>query len=310
MDVVDRLFCGDKRALARFLRGLEEMESWAYSGLKRIMPHVKDVPIVAIAGAQGVGKSTFIDRMIERLNKEHKSIAVLLVDPTSELSGGTFFGDRIRMQRHAASSLVFIKSVSSKNSVGGLGLSTWWMLETFCAIGFDYVIVETIGLGQDEKEVKEAASTTVLLVSPTQGDEIQMLKAGLLEIADIIVVNKVDLPEGELLAAYLSGFERYSEDGWKVPVIGISARTGKGITEVLGCIAEHLEFLKHRKILAKKRLNLVRKALEKLFVYLIQTKLNEEKIYNEVVFRVVSGQIDPFEAIGEIFRRLGFEFSI
>lgn len=301
MDVVDRVLSGDKKALAQFLRGLEEMELWAYSGLKRIMPSVKITPIIGVIGAQGVGKSTFIDRIIEELNKEQKSVAVLLVDPASELSGGAFFGDRIRMQRHAVNPLVFIKSVSARNSQGGLGVCTWWMIETLCATGFDYVIVETVGLGQDEKDVKEAAFTTLLLVAPYQGDEIQLLKAGLLEIADIIAVNKADLPEGKLLAHYLSGFERYSEGGWRIPVIPVSARTGKGTAQVVEFITKHLEFLKQNGMILKKHLNLLEKALEKLFIYFVQAKLSKEKICRQIAPRIASGEIEPFEAVNEIF---------
>lgn len=305
MDLVDRLLLGDRKALARFLRGLEEMESWAYSGLKRIIPYVKNTHIIGITGSQGVGKSTFIDRIIEEFSKENKSVAVLLVDPTSEVSGGTFFGDRIRMQRHANNPLVFIKSVPSQSSTGGLGLSTWWMIETFCATGFDYVIIETVGVGQDEKEVKEAAFTTVLLLSPSHGDDIQMLKAGLIEVADIIVVNKADLPEGELLAAYLSKFENYSENGWRVPVIAVSARTGKGTREVLEYLDRHLEFLKQKEMIVKKHHDLIKKALEKLFIYFIQTKLKKGEVYDQILHRLLSGQIDPFEAVRELFGAYG-----
>lgn len=310
MDLVEQLLLGDKKALARFLRGLEEMQAWAYAGLKRIMPYVRDIPVIGIAGGQGVGKSTFIDRMIEALSKELKSIAILLVDPASESSGGAFLGDRIRMQRHADNPLVFIKSMSSRRSSGGLGLPAWWMIETLCAAGFDYVIVETMGIGQDEKEIKDAAFTTVLLVAPSQGDEIQMLKAGLLEMADIIVVNKTDLPEGELLAAYLSGFERYSKDGWKVPVVPVSARTGKGTLEALKIITEHFNFLRQRQMFAQKRLNLVRNALEKLLIHFIQLKLEDEQICNPVIPRLASGEIDPIEAVDELFRRLRCKLSV
>ena len=192
MDVIELIRQGDIRATARLMRDLDEGEPQAREVLKELYKHTGRAHIVGITGSPGVGKSTLTDRLIQHLRQQGKTVGVVAVDPTSPFSGGAILGDRIRMQRHATDEGVFIRSLATRGHFGGLTVSARAIIHVLDAMGKDFILVETVGVGQDEVEIAGAAHTTIVVTVPGMGDDIQAIKAGILEIGDIFVINKAD----------------------------------------------------------------------------------------------------------------------
>ncbi|NTU47900.1 MAG: methylmalonyl Co-A mutase-associated GTPase MeaB, partial [Syntrophobacteraceae bacterium] len=192
MDIVDLILEGEVRATARLLRDIDDQIPSAQSILKELYPHTGKAYVVGFTGSPGVGKSTLVDQMALRYRKEGRTVGILAVDPTSPFSGGAILGDRIRMQRHFLDSGVFIRSLATRGHFGGLTRSTNDMINVLDAMGKDVILVETVGVGQDEVEIAHSAHTTIVVTIPGMGDEIQAIKAGIMEIGNIFVVNKAD----------------------------------------------------------------------------------------------------------------------
>ena len=204
----------------------------------------KDSLILGVTGSPGVGKSTLVDRLIECYRKREKTVGVVAVDPSSPFSGGAFLGDRIRMKRHFTDDGVFIRSMASRGSLGGLNDSIFDVVNAYRAFGFDVIIVETVGAGQTEIDIAYVAHTILLVLAPGGGDEVQMMKAGITEIADIFVVNKSDIPGADALVLSIRAMLDLSErEGWIPPIVQTDALSGKGIEELCGKIEEHREYL-------------------------------------------------------------------
>ena len=199
--------------------------------------------VVGLTGAPGTGKSTLVDALVDHARKQGRTVAVLAVDPNSPFTGGAVFGDRIRMQRHALDEGVYIRSMGARGHLGGLSLAAREAIRLLSAFGFDPVILETVGVGQSELEVAVVADTTVVVLTPNLGDGVQMIKAGILEIADVFVVNKADLEGHQRVAtelrAMLSLAPKGQDKTWKPPIIATSAAKGEGIEELWAAIEEH-----------------------------------------------------------------------
>jgi LAO/AO transport system kinase len=239
---IDPILAGDPRALARATTIVENRAPDAESLLRELFPHTGRATIVGITGAPGAGKSTLVDRLIRRLRDDNQRIAVLAVDPTSPFSGGAILGDRIRMQRHHDDPGVYIRSMATRGALGGLARATTDLTVLFDAAGFETILIETVGVGQDEVEVARLADVTAVLLVPGFGDDVQALKAGIMEIADVFVLNKADLPGadrlfGELKAALALATRA---DGWTPPVVRTVAGEGQGVDEALAAIGEYL----------------------------------------------------------------------
>ncbi len=218
----------DLRTLARLATGIENRDPRALSTLHALSPgHAR---IVGITGPPGAGKSTLVGALAAALRAQGKSIAILAVDPSSRKTGGAILGDRIRMQQHHADSGIFIRSMATRGLTGGLARATADMVRLMDAAGKDYVLIETVGVGQDEVEIAGLAQTTVVVLVPGMGDDVQAVKAGILEIADIFVVNKADQPGADRIERELS------ESGWNAPVLRTVATEGKGIGELLAVL--------------------------------------------------------------------------
>ena len=205
-----------------------------------------DAYVVGFTGAPGTGKSTLVDALIAFLRKQDRSVAVVATDPNSPFTGGAILGDRIRMQRHALDHKVFIRSMGARGHLGGLSLSTREAIRLLSAFGFDPVILETVGVGQSELEVAAVANTTVVVLTPNLGDGVQMIKAGILEIADVFVVNKADLEGHGKVATELRGMLSLApkaDGAWKPPIVATSAARGEGIDELWAAIESHRAFL-------------------------------------------------------------------
>jgi LAO/AO transport system kinase len=232
MDLAEKILAGDLRALARAASLIENQALDADALLRQLVPHTGRALILGVTGAPGAGKSTLVDRMITLLRAEGKSLGVIAVDPSSPVSGGAILGDRIRMQQHHADPGVFIRSMATRGIPGGIARATADLTNLLDAAGRDVVIIETVGVGQSEVEIARLAQVTILVLVPGTGDDVQAMKAGIMEIADIFVINKADLPGVEKLAQ-----ELHNVAGDR-PVVRTVASEGQGVAEVIAAARE------------------------------------------------------------------------
>jgi LAO/AO transport system kinase len=260
------ILSGDIQAAARLMRDLDDEIPSAHRTLKTLYRHTGRAYILGITGAPGAGKSTLVDCLTEQLRQEGKTIGIVAIDPTSPFTGGAILGDRIRMQKHALDEGVFIKSLATRGHLGGLSQSTIDIVNVMDAMGKDVVIIETVGVGQDEVEIVKVAHTNLVLVVPGLGDDIQAMKAGILEIADIFVVNKSDREGADRTKQELDtmvSMNTYEEGEWVPPVMAAVAQTGAGVPELLSEVARHWTFVSREE-------NLTRYRREKARVELIE----------------------------------------
>ncbi|HLX41923.1 MAG TPA: methylmalonyl Co-A mutase-associated GTPase MeaB [Bryobacteraceae bacterium] len=240
-DAAEKIVAGDRRALARAATWIENRTPQAEALLRELFPRTGHAMILGVTGAPGAGKSTLCDQIAQSLRAEGKTVGVLAVDPTSPYTGGAILGDRIRMQRHHADPGVFIRSMATRGWLGGLAAATTEMTMLLDAAGFDVVLVETVGVGQDEVEIARLADVTLVVLVPGMGDDVQAIKAGIMEIADVFVINKSDLPGAEKLERELKSYLGLSHrpDGWSPPIIQAVANEGRGIAETLAAAREY-----------------------------------------------------------------------
>jgi LAO/AO transport system kinase len=240
-DAAEKIIAGDRRALARAATWIENRRPEAEALLRELFPRTGRAMILGVTGAPGAGKSTLCDQIAQTLRVEGKTVGVLAVDPSSPYTGGAILGDRIRMQRHHADPGVFIRSMATRGWLGGLASATTEMTMLLDAAGFDVVLVETVGVGQDEVEIARLADVTLVVLVPGMGDDVQAIKAGIMEIADVFVINKADLPGAEKLERELTSYLTLSHrpDGWSPPIVHTVANEGKGIAETLAAAREY-----------------------------------------------------------------------
>ena len=226
---------GNPRALARTATGIENRDPQALATLGELAPFAGHAKIVGITGPPGAGKSTLVDALAAALRREGKTVAILAVDPTSGISGGAILGDRVRMQQHHADPGIFIRSMATRGSLGGLARATADLAQLMDAAGKDYVVIETVGVGQAEIAIANLAQVTVVVLVPGMGDDVQAIKAGILEIADIFAINKSDQPGAERVERELQAMLSLA-DGSKPAIVKTVATTGAGIAELLAAI--------------------------------------------------------------------------
>jgi LAO/AO transport system kinase len=253
MPPAERILQGDRLALARLLSELENQTTQGEATLGELYPHTGNAHIVGVTGAPGTGKSTLVNRLVQKLRTAQPdpapTVAVIAVDPSSPYSGGAILGDRIRMRDLAGDPGVFIRSMASRGKLGGLAGATGAFTMAFDAAGYEVILIETVGAGQAEVDVASRAHTTIVIDAPGLGDDVQANKAGILEIADILVVNKSDLPGAERtlrtleLAMHLAQPASGLLEGWDTPVLATAATTGEGIDALAAAIASHRQFL-------------------------------------------------------------------
>jgi LAO/AO transport system kinase len=241
MTTAEKIVSGDIRALARAASWIENRRPEAETLLRELFPRTGRAMILGVTGAPGAGKSTLCDQIIRTLRAEGKTVGVIAVDPSSPYTGGALLGDRIRMQQHHADEGVFIRSMATRGWLGGLARATTEMTMLLDAAGRDVVIVETVGVGQDEVEIARLAGVTMVVLVPGMGDDVQAIKAGIIEIADVFVINKSDLPGAEKLERELNNYLGLSHrpDGWTPKIVHTVASDGKGIAEALEAAREY-----------------------------------------------------------------------
>src|SRR5580704_16031069 len=240
-DSAEKIVSGDIRALARAASWIEDRSPEAETLLRELFPRTGRAMILGVTGAPGAGKSTLCDEIVRALRDEGKSVGVIAVDPSSPYTGGAILGDRIRMQQHHADEGVFIRSMATRGWLGGLARATLEMTMLLDAAGRDVVIVETVGVGQDEVEIARLAGVTMVVLVPGMGDDVQAIKAGIIEIADVFVINKSDLPGADKLERELNSYLGLSHrpDGWTPKIVNCVATDGKGIKEALEAAREY-----------------------------------------------------------------------
>ena len=242
---------GDRRAMARLLRAVDDELPDAEADLRALFPRTGRAHIVGITGTPGAGKSTLCDRLIAAWRAKGRTVGVLAIDPTSPFTGGAILGDRIRMQEHALDTGVFIRSLATRGNLGGLSRATFDSAKVLDAMGFDHILIETVGVGQDEVEIAQLAHTTVVVTVPGLGDDVQAIKAGILEIADVFVVNKADREGADRTVRDLRGLldlrRAHPEPGqpepWEPPIVSCVAVQNGGIGELAGAIDRHWQQL-------------------------------------------------------------------
>ncbi len=303
----ERVIEGDVISAARLMRDLDDEMPEAQDALKRLYRHTGKSYILGITGAPGAGKSTLVDVITERFRKAGKTVGIVAIDPTSPFSGGAILGDRIRMQKHAMDEGVFIKSLATRGHLGGLSRSTIDIVNVMDAMGKDVVIIETVGVGQDETEVVKVAHTNLVVVVPGLGDDIQAIKAGILEIADVFVINKSDREGADKTRRELEHMlemKRYDEGEWKPKIVSTVALSGKGIDELIGVIEEHKKFIEEKGL---RRVHDLRKAKVELYEILKSrlfekalADLSSNGLLEKLINQISEKQVDPYTVVEKV----------
>jgi LAO/AO transport system kinase len=313
MDLAAQVRSGDRRALGRLLTLIENEGREGLEVLSALYPHTGRAHLVGVTGASGTGKSTLVNRLALALRRSdgNPTVAIIAVDPTSPFSGGAILGDRIRMQDLSGDQGVFIRSMASRGALGGLAAATASLASALDGAGFHFVLIETVGAGQSEVEVARTAHTTIVVEAPGLGDDVQAIKAGILEIADILVVNKADLPGAEhalrLLRATLEmGRTAEEKEGWKPPVLPTVATKGDGVDAVTQAILAHRAYLKESGRLERFRRDQARLEMEKLLrdrLFAEWQRDHGDGSFEAALERVLARQVAPRQAIEDLLSR-------
>ncbi len=318
--MIDRMLSGDRLALARLITQVENRTAALPAIMQAVYPRAHGAYVVGVTGPPGAGKSTVVDRLTVLLRAEGATVGVVAVDPSSPFTGGAVLGDRIRMQAHALDPGVFIRSMATRGSHGGLARATGDTITLLAAAGYAWVLVETVGVGQTELDIMKLADTTVVVLVPESGDAIQTMKAGLMEAADVFLVNKADRSGAPALmaeltfAAHLSLTSAASPKNieWEIPVLSAEAQRGVGIAELLADVRRHRAALEAAGALAARRRARRREELKTLLLDEVRQKVERALAGGELartVDAVVEGALDPYSAVQAILTVLRLESS-
>ncbi|MEA1921536.1 MAG: methylmalonyl Co-A mutase-associated GTPase MeaB [Pseudomonadota bacterium] len=303
-DLIEGLLVGKVRPLAKAITVVENDQPGKRELLKRIYPKTGNAYLLGITGPPGAGKSTLTDKIIANLRKQGKTVGVIAVDPSSPFSGGAILGDRIRMQQHALDEGVFIRSMATRSNLGGLAKNTVDVIHLLDASGKDVIIVETVGVGQDEVDIVRIAQTTVVVMVPGLGDSVQIAKAGVMEIADVFAVNKADREGADKLFSEIRAMLDMVKGDIKPAIFRTVAVDDVGIEELVQGIFAHGERVASSGLTGKK---LVEKAKRELHAYLVDNIMARSTgltLYDDVVKRIAAKEITPMDGVEKIFAGL------
>jgi len=308
--LAQRLLDGDRRALARGISLVEDDDPQGWALVREVFPRTGTATVVGITGAPGSGKSTLIAALVRNRREADRTVAVLSIDPSSPFSHGALLGDRIRLTEHFLDRGVFIRSMANRGALGGLSEATLQAALLMDAAGRDDVLLETVGVGQAEVDVIDHADTVVLVLVPGSGDSVQALKAGVMEIPDIIVVNKADHPLTETMVREIRGtLSLAPQEGWRVPIVKTEATRGEGVEELVEKMLAHREYLEAEGTLSERRRRNLRNEVLALATSRLRRKLEaemrEDPEFQGLLDEVVQRRLDPATAAGRILEREG-----
>lgn len=300
---------GNRLALSRLISIVENRSEEVPEIMTEIHGQVSGKPVLGITGPPGAGKSTLVNQVIAHIRKMGKTVGVIAIDPSSPFTGGAVLGDRIRMQEHIADEGVFIRSLGSRGAHGGLSRATRDVVQLFDAFGTDWILVETVGVGQTELDIMEIASTTLVVLTPESGDTIQTMKAGLLEVADVFAINKSDREGADRIKLeIMSMIEMSGRADWQVPVIKTIAQKAEGIPELFAEIEKHEDYIRKSgrleamkaKVRADELLEILVEGLQKRW----KDKLSHDAQYLKLVQSVQEGKKSPYQAASEVLKKI------
>ena len=311
-DLVAEVLQGSVRAMARLITLIENEDSRALYLMAALYPHTGNAYVLGITGSPGTGKSTLTDKITSVLRDREQTVGVIAVDPSSPFTGGALLGDRIRMQRSSGDAEVFIRSMATRGNLGGLARTTADIVKIMDAFGKDWVIVETVGVGQDEVEIAKTADTTIVVLAPGLGDTIQSMKAGVMEIADLYVVNKADRSGADQLLSEVN--VRVEQDfqikkaAWQAPVLKTIAVENQGIGPLVEAIEKHRSFLRQTGRLRKNRREKTRQETLALLKDEISRNVLEKVLgngrFDDLIDDIVAHRKDPYTSVREIVRTI------
>ncbi|MFL6387386.1 MAG: methylmalonyl Co-A mutase-associated GTPase MeaB [Terriglobales bacterium] len=303
---VDRIRSGDVRALARAISTIEDSRPESRELLKALFNLTGRARVIGLTGAPGAGKSTLVDQLAREYRKQERTVGILAVDPTSPYTGGAILGDRIRMQSHHADPGIYIRSMATRGNLGGLARTTTDAATVLDAAGKDIVLIETVGVGQDEIDIVRLADVTVVILVPGMGDDVQTIKAGIMEIADIFVINKSDREGADRVEREIRSMQSLAirSDKWTPPIIKTVALDGRGIPELAAAIVNYEQFLQQKDLLLKKKISSWRERLiemlrDGLLERLLTERLPEAEIAR-LAAEIAEHKRDPYSLVEEI----------
>jgi LAO/AO transport system kinase len=307
-NLADRVLAGDPRAIARAMSLIEDESPLAAGVVRAIFPKTGRAYLIGVTGPPGAGKSTLVDRLISEVRTLGHTVGVIAVDPTSPFTGGAILGDRLRMQAHAADAGVFIRSMATRGHLGGLAPSTTDAALVLDAAGTALVIIETVGVGQDEVDIVRTADVSIVMLVPGTGDEVQALKAGIMEIADIFVINKADREGADRLVTAVESnlaLQSFAEGEWRPPIVRTSATTGQGVSELWAAIERfraHSEGGRERRVRARGEFRL-RELLTHRFLDHLEHDVLAPGEFDDILSRIAARTLDPYTAAADILAR-------
>ncbi len=310
MDLLDRFLRGDIRALSRMITLVENRAEGYREALGQLYRKTGRAVKIGLTGPPGAGKSSLVNCLVSQLINEGVKVGVVAVDPSSPFTGGALLGDRVRMSEFPTDGRVYFRSMASRGATGGLSAATDNVSVVLDAFGFDFILIETVGVGQVELDIVDACDTVVVIIVPESGDAVQTMKAGLIEVADIMVVNKADRQGAESVAAelkYTLHLRKTAKDAWTVPVLTTQANQGINVDKLRGRLREHLEFIRannhfdeHRRLQIQKKILAI---LSHRFRQEFLDRLTDQVDFDTIVDNVYHGHADPFQVSDELYQK-------